>query len=390
MRIMIVTDQYPPMVGGVPSVTHNLAVDMTGRGHDVLVIAPSADTNSSFCHEDTVAVYRFASFEWPWYAGQRIAFLPLLAMRELIKHIRPDVIHVHSPIVLGPIALLLARSFHIPLIATNHFMPGNMNWTLASNRRFYESVYAYLSWFYNRCTFITAPSRTAVRVLREHGLTTPAKAISNGIDLHTFKPGKRDSAIRRKLNIPEHCPLILYVGRLSEEKRLDVLLEAVTQMRSSAHVALAGTGPLEAELRTQAAELHIEADVSFLGFVSDDDLLTLRQNADVFAIPSEAELQSLATMEAMACGLPIIAANAWALPELVAQNTNGLLFQPGSSDELAHELDMLLSNVDLRHRMGVESRKLIAIHDRTAVLDQWEELYRSMMHVQNEMQVMAK
>jgi glycosyltransferase involved in cell wall biosynthesis len=135
---------------------------------------------------------------------------------------RYSLIHVHSPIVLGPIALLLARSFQIPLIATNHFMPSNVNWTLASNKGFDESVYSYLIWFYNRCTFITAPSEMAVRVLREHGLTVPAKAISNGIDLQMYKPEKHDAAIRRKLHLPEDCPLALTIGRLSEEKRIDV------------------------------------------------------------------------------------------------------------------------------------------------------------------------
>jgi glycosyltransferase involved in cell wall biosynthesis len=113
-------------------------------------------------------------------------------------------------------------------------------------------------------------------------------------------------------------------------------------------------------------------------------LLALRQEADVFVISSEAELQSLATMEAMACGLPIIAANAGALPELVEEQKNGFLFQPGNSDELASDLDRLLSNAEMRQRMGAESRILINKHDRRAVLDQWEELYRNVAHIQQE------
>jgi hypothetical protein len=81
-------------------------------------------------------------------------------------------------------------------------------------------------------------------------------------------------------------------------------------------------------------------------------------------------------MEAMACGLPVIAANSYALPELVHQEQNGFLFQPGNSDELAHYLDLLLSDAELRKRMGAESLKIIAKHDRVKILDQWEELYR--------------
>ena len=102
--------------------------------------------------------------------------------------------------------------------------------------------------------------------------------------------------------------MILHVNRLSEEKRVDVLLDAVAKMKQNAHVALVSSGPAEADLRAQVERLQIKDRVSFLGFVCDEDLLKLRHAADLFVIPSEADLQSLATMEAMACALPVIAA----------------------------------------------------------------------------------
>jgi len=116
--------------------------------------------------------------------------------------------------------------------------------------------------------------------------------------------------------------------------------------------------------------------VSFLGFVPDTDLLALRRSCEAFVIPSQAELQSLSTMEAMACGLPVIAADAYALPELVHHGQNGFLFQGGNSDELAHYLDVLLADAELRAYMGAESLKIIAIHDRVQVVDEWEVLYQ--------------
>src|SRR5207248_7463465 len=108
------------------------------------------------------------------------------------------------------------------------------------------------------------------------------------------------------------------------------------------HIALVSTGPAEADLREQVQRLNLGDRVSFLGFVRDADLLALRQSSDMFAIPSEAELQSLATMEAMACGLPVVAANSYALPELVHHGENGYLFQPANSDELPGHIDKLL------------------------------------------------
>lgn len=381
MRIMIVTDQYPPMVGGVPTVTHGLAVDFADRGHQVWVVAPSYGTRDvRRLEHGKVRVYRFSSFQWPAYEDLRIPFLPFVPIRNLIKKSDPHIIHIHSPVVLGNIAQLLAGGLRKPVIATNHYLPINISRTLTSDpflsKHFSNITYTYLVNFCNRCEYVTAPTQTALNLLYEHGLHAPAQAISNGIDLKKFSPGPHDPTIRKRFNLPVDRPLALHVNRLSEEKRIDVLLEAAARMTANGHIALVGSGPAEADLRAQAERLNLSDRVSFLGFVRDHDLLALRRSAELFVIPSEAELQSLATMEAMACGLPVIAANSYALPELVHHEENGFLFQPGNSDELARYLDLLMSDADLRQRMGAKSLKIIAKHDRVKVLDQWEELYR--------------
>lgn len=380
MRIMLVTDQYPPMVGGVPTVTRGLAVDFARRGHQVWVVAPSYGARDVRRLEHDVRVYRFSSFEWPTYEGLRIPFLPFVPMRNLIKRSDPDIIHIHSPVVLGNIAQILAGGLRKPVIATNHYLPINMSRSLSSDpvfgKPFSSVTYTYLVNFCNRCEYVTAPTQTALNLLYEHGLRAPARAISNGIDLSRYSPGPADLAILRRFGLPEDRPLILHVNRLSEEKRIDVLIRAVKYMRRPAHVALVGAGPMESELRALTTSLGLEDRISFLGFVRDADLLALRRSASLFAIPSEADLQSLATMEAMACGLPVLAANSYALPELVHHNENGFLFQPGNSEEAAHYLDTILEDKELRARMGQESLNVIAKHDRLAILDEWEDLYR--------------
>ncbi|HEX4206721.1 MAG TPA: glycosyltransferase [Ktedonobacteraceae bacterium] len=379
MRIMIVTDQYPPMIGGVPTATHGLAVDFAARGHQVWVIATGYNARDIKRVEDNVHVYRFSSFEWPTYKELRIPFLPFAPIRNLIKRSDPDIIHIHSPVVLGNIAQILAGGLRKPVIATNHYLPINMGRALSSDpilsKPFSDITYSYLVYFCNRCEYVTAPTKTALDLLYTHGLRAPAKPISNGIDIKLYTPGPRQPAILTRFHLPTDCPIILHVNRLSEEKRINVLLDAVPRLQHKTHVALVSTGPAEAELRAQVARLHIEERVSFLGYVRDDDLLALRRSSDLFAIPSEADLQSLATMEAMACGLPVVAANSYALPELVHHEENGFLFQPSDSAEMAHYLDLLLADADLRARMGAESINIVAQHDRTHVLDEWEELY---------------
>jgi glycosyltransferase involved in cell wall biosynthesis len=380
MRIMIVTDQYPPMVGGVPVVTHNLAVGLAARGHQVWVVAPSQGSRDVHRIEEGVHVSRFTSFEWPTYRDLRIPFLPFLPVGRLLKQANPEVIHIHSPVVLGNIAQLLAGGLRKPVIATNHYLPINISRTLASDqligKHFDNLSYGYLIHFCNRCEYVTTPTKTALKLLYEHGLRTPAGVISNGIDLKKFRPGPPDEEVRQRYHLPADRPLLLHVNRLSEEKRVNVLLDAIARLESEAFLVLAGSGPAEAELRDQAARLRIEERVAFLGFVAESDLLAIRRMADLFVIPSEADLQSLATMEAMACGLPVIAANAYALPELVHHGENGLLFEPGQSTELARAIDSLLAEPERRKRMGQKSLEIIAQHDHERVLDQWEALYQ--------------
>ena len=142
--------------------------------------------------------------------------------------------------------------------------------------------------------------------------------MSNGVDLDVYSPGAADESLRRRYALPAGRPLILSVGRLSPEKRADVLIEAVaTQDVADTVLALAGSGPDEGRLRELAARRGVSERVRFLGFIPGTDLPGLYRLADVFAIASEAELQSLVTMEAMASGLPVVAVNAGALGELV-------------------------------------------------------------------------
>jgi glycosyltransferase involved in cell wall biosynthesis len=368
------------MVGGVPTVTRQLAVDLAERDHLVWVVAPSYGSRDSYRIEQKVRVYRFSSFEWPTYEDLRIPFLPFLPLRRLLKKADPDVIHIHSPVVLGNVAQLLAGGLRKPVVVTNHYLPMNLGHALSNDpffgKPFSNVTYTYLVHFCNRCEYVTSPTKTALDLLYEHGLRAPARTISNGIDLKHFCPGPRDETLRQRLNLPADRPLLLSVNRLSPEKRIDVLIEAVGKMRSPIHLAIASTGPAEVELRAKVDELNLHEHVSFLGFISDLDLVPLYRLADIFGIASEADLQSLTTMNALACGLPVVAANAYALPELVHHTENGFLFKPGDSSEMASYLELLVNDPQLRQRMSQQSLAIIADHDRPKVLEEWETLYR--------------
>jgi glycosyltransferase involved in cell wall biosynthesis len=227
---------------------------------------------------------------------------------------------------------------------------------------------------------------TALRLLRARGLRVPSQAVSNGVDLERFSPGAGDEELRSRYALPAGRPVILSVGRLSGEKRADVLIAAMSRLAGQAGpdgpdgpvLALAGTGPDDARLRSLARHHGVADRVRFLGYVPDADLPGLYRLADVFAIASQAELQSLATMAAMASGLPVVAVDAGALAELVHAGENGFLARPGRAAEVADCLGLLCGDPGLRSRMAKASARIIGDHDRYRLLARWESIYRAL------------
>jgi glycosyltransferase involved in cell wall biosynthesis len=376
MRIMVVTDQYEPMVGGVPTVTKELARGLAGRGHSVALVVPSPGMHGRLDTSEQVSMHYQGSVRWPWYEGMRLACIRPAAARKLIASFAPDVAHIHSPVTLGVTARLGARRQRVPVVYTNHYLPANVQPSLTSKSRLIDAAfYHYVVGFSNKCTHVTAPTATALRLLREQGLRVPSGVMSNGVDLRSYCPGPADGQLRQRYGLRAGVPLILSVGRLSPEKRVDALLDAAAMMTGDAQVVIAGAGPDEARLRARAQRLGLTGKVRFLGFVPAADLPGLYRLADVFAITSEAELQSLTTMEAMATGLPVVAVDACALAELVSHGRNGFLTRPGRADEIAACLDHLVADPSLRASMSAASLSIIAGHERHRVLAEWESLY---------------
>ena len=406
LRVLIVSDQYEPMVGGVPTVTAELARGLAERGHAVAVVAPATTWRGgsslavAAAPAGAVTVTLRGSVRWPWYEGQRLGLLPASAARELITAFAPDVAHLHSPLTLGLAVRSAARRHRVPVLYTNHYLPANVypsaparagSRVSAASRAiadaaFDTAFYGYVTGFANRCDHVTAPTMTALRLLRDHGLRARSQVVSNGVDLDAFSPGlpgTDEKELRRRYSLPAGRPVIVSVGRLSPEKRVEVLIEAAARLTGAgALLVLAGTGPDSGRLEALAARLRVSGRVRFLGLVPADDLPGLYRLADVFAIASEAELQSLVTMEAMASGLPVIAVDAGALAELVHPGENGFLVSPGQAvgqaGTVAGYLDLLCRDRALRGKMSKASLRIIGTHDRHRVLARWEFIYAAL------------
>jgi len=234
----------------------------------------------------------------------------------------------------------------------------------------------YIIHFFNRCDYVTSPTQTAIDMLRSHGLKARAWPISSGIDLNVFKPSNSGDYLRERFAIPNK-PVVLYTGRISGEKRLDVLVRAIPSVLDStdAHLVICGAGREKENIEALVKRLGLSENVTFTGFLSHNEFPDVYSLADLFAIPSESELQSIVTMEALASGLPVVASNKDALPELVKNPENGFLFEPGSTDTLSEKIIEILSDDTLRRRMGQASLEIVQQHSIENTISQFESLY---------------
>jgi glycosyltransferase involved in cell wall biosynthesis len=384
MRVMIGSDTYPPDVNGAAYFTKRLAVALAGRGHEVKVLCPSRSLWNGVVTRDGVVEYRTASLPVPFHPGFRFSPPPLLQRRLLgeVRRMQPDVVHAQGHFFVGRALIRAAKQLGVPVIATNHFMPDNLVFYLHLPERVEKKVTEWawrdFSRVFDRADLVTAPTSFAAKLAEEKGVDHPVLPVSCGMDLSRFSPTNDGSAFKAKYGVPER-PILMYVGRLDAEKHVDELIKALPLVRRSvdAQLVVVGDGHEHGNLVSLARGQGVEEYVTLTGFVPDGDLPGAYAATDVFCNAGTAELQSIATMEAMATGKPVVAANARALPLLVHDGENGRLFEPGDVEGLASRLVELISDDGQRRRMGRESLRIVARHDIGITLNAFEELYET-------------
>jgi glycosyltransferase involved in cell wall biosynthesis len=204
------------------------------------------------------------------------------------------------------------------------------------------------------------------------------RVISNPIRLDAFRPLPQRQLLKAKFDFSDFT--ILYAGRLAPEKRVDLLVRAVAGLVSevpAVRLALLGRGSAESDLISLCRSLGMAERVRFLGFLPSHTTVAEAYNAaDVFAIASTAETQSIATMQAMACGLPVVGVRAWGLGEYINE-TNGLLVDPGDVGALGKALTYLAAHPEARVRLGREGQKCVTRFSAPAIATEWEEIYQA-------------
>ncbi len=383
MRVLIACDTFAPDHNGTATFSKNLAVSLQKRGYEVHVIAPATSKlYGTFRekHDDTpIIVHRLKSYRLPFQPSQRFVNPMRLTNRVngLMKAIKPQIVHIQSHINIGHHAAVAAELNRIRLIATSHIDAQSLVENAILAPKFVKNFLTKLllkdaARVFKSADVISAPTKRAAQMLEGGVSGLRVLPISGGVDVELFNTLPEPDQVARKL---------LYVGRLDREKHVYVLLEAIAKLPKSFEVSLevVGSGSQAQELSKLSNELGISELVHFAGELSDAELLTKLGESSVFVMPSIQELQSMATLEAMAAGRPIIAANAMALPHLVHDGENGFLFKPDSPTDLANKIQQVFNLTRSKFdKMSKGSRVLAESHDLGTTVDVYERLYKGL------------
>ncbi|PKN83642.1 MAG: hypothetical protein CVU46_16420 [Chloroflexi bacterium HGW-Chloroflexi-8] len=386
MKILIISHTYLPALNGQAVFTTNLAEGLVHQGHHVRVLVPAID-RPKFTLQNGVEIQTISAIDLRFiHKDLSLAFAFQFQVDKLILDFQPDLIHLQDPSPVSQTFLNVAKRHHIPVLATHH--PGPAIWApyLPGNSSFVKKMVVPVIWsffmhYLNKADRVAAPSRAAGNMLEEHGVHTPVKPISCGVHLEEFhKLRQNQLVLREKFGLPLDKKLYVYVGRLDEEKKVDVLIKALPLIKdSSIFLVIAGTGLKSQYLQDLVTSLKVDKKVTFLGNIQRENVPDLYSACDVFVMPGDVESLSISTLEALACGKPVIAADAMALPEMVHNRQNGFLFRSGDPNNLALKMDWMSASSGRWGEMSSASLRIVKSHRFSNTITAYEQLYNQMI-----------
>jgi glycosyltransferase involved in cell wall biosynthesis len=357
----VFTDTYLPTVNGVTYTIQTWCQHWADRGGSMSVVYPGSEDYEPGSNEHPVP-----SIDFPWYDGYHAA---RPSIPDAVAEAIPDVIHAHTPFLMGLAGLHCARKYNRPLVASYHTPTAEYadyiaeGWLRPPVER---AARAYEKWYMNRAEMVVVPSEPARHHLREIGVRAPIEVVPNGVDTDRFRPV--DTAdFREKYDLGDG-PLVGYTGRHGYEKDLDLLVEAADGL--DATVVFGGDGPARESLEAAAAE--VDADIRFLGFLPREELPAFYAALNTFAFPSSVETQGLVALEANACGTPVAAVDAGALSDTVENGVTGYRAPPGDADAFRAVIERTLDERESLSENCLDRRERV---DASHAIDKLAAVY---------------
>ena len=363
LKIALITDTYHPQINGVVSSIDTIAEEV-GKKHEVQIFAPTKAKGAR----------SFRSSAFCLYPDYKMTFVRRRTMAKIFRKEGVDLAHVHTPFSLGIAGLGAARKLILPAVGTFHTLIPEYTHYLSESLSplLKRLMWRYVTSFYKRCNVVTAPSDPMRESLVERGLKN-VYVIPNAVDVDLFRPGKRS---------PNGDSCVMFVGRLGKEKKVEVLIESAPEILKEypeAMFRIVGTGIHEAWYKKLVREKGLTDSFVFERYLDLSGLIDAYRGCDVFVMPSETETQGLVALEAMACGRPVVGADALGLKDMITHGVDGYLFRPGSSDELANYVLRLLADKGRREKMGRKAREKAEKFSSKRIGEQWIRFYSSLL-----------
>ncbi len=349
LRIAIVTETWPPEINGVALSMMQLCQGLQRLGHKILLVRPvQKEACTEFNPEQECLVmsqpipkYPSVQFGWPQY----------LKVSKAFEQFAPDVVHIVTEGPLGLTALQAAKSKKIAVSSGFHsaFQDFSRFFDLAF---LVKPIQRYLTWFHNSTDVTCVPSQYTEQALRGFGVTCPLVVVGRGVDTVRFSPKHRSQRLRQQWGVDADTRVMLYVGRLSPEKEVDVLIKSfhALQVQQGVNIkfVIVGDGPD----RIRLSKMTTSKDVIFMGSLGGHELATAYASADVFTFASQADTFGNVVLEAIASGLPVIAYDYVCAHQHVKHNITGWLSPLGHTTDLIQSICRLPALPQLR-QMGL-------------------------------------
>jgi glycosyltransferase involved in cell wall biosynthesis len=375
MRIAIFTDSFWPQINGVTTSILNTVSELSEQGHHFLILAPKP---KKFPGE--IPVFKNTQIIWlpaeplPTYTDYLMAYLIPLSAKKAFNDFHADVVHVHTPFFVAQKGIKYAKRKKIPVIGTFHTLVSEfLDYVpipkIKNNPIMKQLTWVYTKHVYGKCDVITTPTKVLADELEEHGFHD-VRVLTNAIDYEQFSRGK----IKKEKNKIK----LVYFGRVSFEKRIDVALDALFLLRkkySNVEMSIIGSGPAEESLKRQARELGLEKNVRFWGALRGKALADAVKEHTILVAPSPMETQGLYVLEGMAAGLCVVGANARAIPVALGKNERGLLFETNNVEDCAVKIEKAMKDDKLRKRLTANAQKWVKNYGKKAIAKEWLKLY---------------
>ena len=343
MNIAFFSDSYLPYTSGVVRSIETFSAEFRRLGHKVYIFAPDYPNCPKIEN-----VFRFKSMPSLAHKDFTLAIPISPNLERTIQALKIDLIHVHSPFLLGRLGAKAAKKVKIPLVYTYHTLYDQYVHYVPFAQNFSRWIVRKVSKdFCNICDLVVTPTSDIEKLLRQYGVFTDIQTIPTGIDLKGYLDG--DSTwLKEKFFIPKEKKVLLYVGRLGAEKNLDFLLEAFKDINNkmpNSTLVLVGGGPQEKYYKELCSTMNLKDKIIFTGTLNRKKVIDAYLGADLFVFASVTETQGLVLGEAQAAGLPIVAVEAFGTKEMVTPEFDGFLTQLSQKDFVSKVLNLLTDPV---------------------------------------------